>query len=338
LTKPTKKAAPKKAAKAEAPTPLNFRTLDRGGLFAGVPAQLYHEDPLPTPSLSNHFLATLHEKSPRHAWIGHPRLNPAWRRRPSTDGQDFGSAAHAAVLGAGRVKIIEAKNYLSDFAKTARKQAYLNGEVPVLKPRWELIQEMRRVLLAKLSSLESTIPNVFDERWQGRPEVMAAWQEDGLWCRALADYWIKPQPEFRFAPDGLIVDYKTTAESAMGEDWPRTLYGMNGDYQPVWYRHGFNMAMRQGDPDTPRPNLPRFIYIVQENVEPFASEFFELSAVADEHARGKMVDAFWRAAACFKLGEWPDYPARLNKIEPPQWLLQREEFRRVASTVMQRGI
>ena len=337
MTKP-KKAAPKKAASAIVNPAALFRTLEAGGVFGGVRADFYHSDPLPKPSVSSHFLATLDTKSPRHAWVGHSRLNPAWTRRKSTDGQDFGSAAHAAVLGAGRVKIIDARNYQTDFAKTARKQALLNGEIPVLQPRWETIQEMKRVLLAKLSSIDSPIPNVFDKQYQGMPEVMAAWLEDGIWCRALADFWIKPQPAFLFAPDGLIVDYKTTAESAAGEEWPRTLYGMNGDFQPVWYRHGFNMAMRQGNPDTPRPKLPRFIYVVQEIEEPFASEIFELSDVATEHARAKMINAFWRAKVCLDTGEWPDYPSRINKIDPPQWQLQREEFRRVASTVMQGGI
>ena len=59
----------------------------------------YHADVgSPVPSLSSSIANVLISRSPLHAWMAHPRLNPDWRPEPWNKRLDFGTFAHKLLL------------------------------------------------------------------------------------------------------------------------------------------------------------------------------------------------------------------------------------------------
>src|SRR5262249_14947890 len=92
----------------------------------------YLADPAPVPSASGGILSTLLDRTPRHAWTAHPRLNPHWE--PDNDSKyDIGSAAHEMMLGGSdRIVVVEADSYRTKDAQTARDEAYAAGKTPLL--------------------------------------------------------------------------------------------------------------------------------------------------------------------------------------------------------------
>lgn len=65
-----------------------------------ISVEEYHADPCAAPSLSSTLAGLLLNRSPRHAWTAHPRLNPEHQSKDSKT-FDIGRAAHRAVLGKG---------------------------------------------------------------------------------------------------------------------------------------------------------------------------------------------------------------------------------------------
>src|SRR3972149_4631152 len=57
----------------------------------------YIRDPAPEPSLSASVAHLLLTRSARHAWLAHPRLNPAWAPE-ATEQTDLGTLAHAGPV------------------------------------------------------------------------------------------------------------------------------------------------------------------------------------------------------------------------------------------------
>src|SRR3990167_1259095 len=92
------------------------------GIVDGLPIADYIKDPAPQPSLSASLAHVLLTRSPKHAWLAHPRLNPAWEPDESEARQDIGTIVHALLLegDASRVVVIEAEDYRTKAAKEAR--------------------------------------------------------------------------------------------------------------------------------------------------------------------------------------------------------------------------
>ena len=80
--------------------------IETAGVYQ-MPAEEYHADPCPEPSLSASLIKTLLARSPLHAWHEHPRLNPNVVKEERKE-YDRGSAAHALLLeGEDRMAVIE---------------------------------------------------------------------------------------------------------------------------------------------------------------------------------------------------------------------------------------
>jgi len=75
------------------------------GIFADISANDYHADPCPTPSFTQSIAKLILDRSPRHAWAAHPRLNPKWV--PDEDTKfNIGNTAHLRLLGRGKEIVI----------------------------------------------------------------------------------------------------------------------------------------------------------------------------------------------------------------------------------------
>ena len=117
-----------------------------------IPAEIYHADPCPEPSLSSSVATALIDRSPRHAWQAHPRLNPVHEPDNRQD-FDLGKAAHALLLeGRDVAEIVDAADYRTKAAREARDAAYAAGKTPLLAHQWQDVEAMIKAAIAQLAA------------------------------------------------------------------------------------------------------------------------------------------------------------------------------------------
>ena len=278
---------------------------DQQSLTAGIydiPAQVYHADPCPAPSLSSSLAQRICLHSAAHARQAHPRLNLD-AEPENNEAFDIGRAAHALLLeGSTAVTVIDAKDYRTNVAKDARDQAWARGLTPILAPRWNDVQQMVTSLRLQLAQhQDSGSAGMF---LNGEPERTLVWQEDGygVWCRARLD-WLRQTPLS-------VDDFKTTSGSANPEVWSRSMFQNGWDIQAAWYLRGLQILT--GHPAT-------FRYCVQETYPPYACSVISLGPDALMLAEKKCLYALdiWRA--CLTSGDWTGYPRQTCYATLPPW-------------------
>lgn len=277
--------------------------IDQPGVYE-IDAAVYRADPCAAPSLSSSVAKVILDRSPRHGWLMHPRLNPAAEPRRSRS-FDLGSVAHALVLQSGdKVQVIDADSYRTKAAQEQRDAAHAGGRVPVLVGEWEAACTMAAAARAQLARHQ----DASDAFLAGRPEQTLIWQEGDVWCRARLD-WLP-------AGGNVFYDYKSTAGSANPEHWGnRQLWDLGFDVQDAFYRRGIAAALGI--------DKPIFRFVVQENEPPYALSVIELTPAARDMADRKAEQAigWWRW--CMRTGKWPGYPARVAYVDPPPWAENR---------------
>src|SRR3990167_5327922 len=107
-----------------------------------VPAEQYHADPCPAPSLSCSIAELFITACPALARFNHPRLNPGYQ--PEHEEKfDLGSAAHAMTLNDDRAfEIIDAADWRTKEAKAQRDAARAAGKIPLLTAQYERTRAM----------------------------------------------------------------------------------------------------------------------------------------------------------------------------------------------------
>jgi hypothetical protein len=92
-----------------------------------VPADQYHADALDDtrPSLSASLACVLLAKSPAHAYVQHPRLNPDFAQPDAKKAWDLGTVAHSLLLeGYANVHVVEGvTDWRTKDAQAERDQA-----------------------------------------------------------------------------------------------------------------------------------------------------------------------------------------------------------------------
>lgn len=283
------------------------------GLYADVSTETYHADPCPEPSLSSSIAKLMLARSPAHARLAHPRLNPE-QREETGDRLDFGSVAHALMLGDDRgVCVVEADSYRTKAAKDQRDEARANGQIPVLADKYERALAMVAAGRAQLDRHE--------EAWEafksgyGKAEQTLIWRdgpESGrIWCRARID-WLPNN-------GNVIWDYKTTGAGADPDNWVRTMLNTGGDIQAGFYRRGVEKQLGI--------EAPHFRFVVQETEAPYALAVHELDphflGVAFRKADAAVENWSW----CLRHDRWPGYAGRVHYLECPPWEANRWEDR-----------
>ena len=173
-------------------------------IHTDILAAEYHADPAPEPSLSSSVARILVERSPRHAWHAHPRLNPDFE--PDADGTarpNLGAAAHAVALECDwdRIVFVEAPDWRTKAAKEARSDAILAGRIP-------LLEKNRQQVTGMVAGLAPLLPE------PRTAEATLIWREaNGAWCRV--------RPDAIAAWGAVIVDVKTTTMAATPGGWGR---------------------------------------------------------------------------------------------------------------------
>ena len=265
--------------------------LSQPGLYH-LPSSVYHADPAPEPSLSHSMARILLDRSPRHAWTAHPRLNPNFEPDPPTQAKEDGSILHALILGAGeRVTPIRANDYKTRAARDARDEARALGKMPILEEHLAELQDCA-------ASVRKQIAEDPDLAWflepDGESEVTLLWQMGPVWCRGLAD---RINRRLR-----RIGDLKSTIMSAKPDDiGPKIARDYAG--QDFWYRLGAETLLPTPDGGEPW----RFTFIAFERDAPFCISAHELPQPVMDFAKERMFQAVRTWATCLITDEWPGY-------------------------------
>jgi len=263
----------------------------------------YHADPCLKPSLSSGVARTLGERSPRHAMLKHPRLNPDFVPENKRM-YDLGRAAHAMLLEDSEAKIalLEHKDYRTKIAKEERDLAYNNDMTPLLEKEYYPLKQMIDVAKQKIELTE--FKGILQS---GKSEQSLIWQmENGVWCRGRADL-ISDQNNWN-----VIMDYKTTT-IAHPEVWIKG-HIMDYVFQAYFYLEGYRIITG---------NEASFFFFVQENTPPYDCSVIGLSE--ELLAIGKiMVEnavEIWRY--CIKHNRWDGYSMATHYAPAPYWALTK---------------
>ena len=260
-------------------------------IHTDIAAAVYHADPAPEPSLSSSVARILVERSPRHAWHAHPRLNPDFEPDRGSDAAAIGSAVHAVALECDwdRIVFVEAPDWRTKAAKEARSDAILAGCIP-------LLEKNRQQVTGMVAGLAPLLPE------PRTAEATLIWREaNGAWCRVRPDA-IAPR---------LLVDIKTTTMVATPDGWGR---------RQMWEYTMQCGLYRRGYARTHLDVLPAWRFVVQEQTAPYAAAVFAFDneALAYCDALAERAIEIW--GACMSSGEWPGYAAGAHVAEMPAWM------------------
>jgi hypothetical protein len=287
---------------AAVPAPEASVRIPRPGVYR-LPPEVYHGDPAPEPSLSAGVLTTLLARSPMHARARHPRL-----AGPLVADQgrclELGSAAHELFFGLDehRVEVVEAASWRSKAARALRQEARNRGKAPLLPH--ELARLLAMVEAAKAQLARSRIPQAFDLA-AGEAELSLFWREDvpgGVPERPAArggGVWLRCRPDWLSHDRRLLLDYKTTARPI--PDWSRwTAKELLLDVRAAFYCRVVRRVLGV---------QPRFAFVVQETVPPFALAVVEVPKPVLEAAERRVEEGIATWARCLARDEWPGYGA-----------------------------
>lgn len=269
------------------------------GFHADVPEAEYHAHP---GSLSQSG-AKLLLRAP--ALFRHEQQNPTHKKA-----WDFGSAAHALILGRGMESIYVAPfddwikrkgpdggcQYTSD----ERTIAHEDGLNPILPKDWDVICQMADVL--------SEHPLAMRLLSDGQPEV-SAWcvdEQTGVLRRARFD-WLGTT---------ILSDYKTST-TADPRAFARTAPDYGYDVQAAWY---LDIAADLGHP------AEAFAFIVQMKEPPYLVEVVELDEASVERGRRRYRRALELFRTCTESGQWPGFQTNTDftTVRVPDWALREE--------------
>ena len=276
-----------------------------GAMTPGIhdmPAEQYHADPCPMPSLSNSIAQILISRSPMHAWMAHPKLNQNFQPDESSR-MDLGSAAHAILLENdwAIVEEVVADDWRTKAAREKRDEIRARGKYPVLSKHYAALRQM--VPVAHMCIEASELAGIFDE---GEAERTLCWRESGVWMRCRMDWR---------STDGLVVlDYKT-CQCAEPEAFSRQIINMGYDMQAAFYLRGHRAT--GGSPHA------KFVFLAQEIEPPYACSLVGVapSLMALGDMKVERAVQLWRR--CIETNNWPAYPARIAWAEVPEWAERR---------------
>lgn len=279
-----------------------------------MPAERYHADPCVEPSLSNSIAQVLLDASPRHAWLAHPRLNPAFEREESAR-LDLGTVAHTLLLGKGRDLVeVDADAWTTKAAKERRDAARAAGRTPILTKDADRARAMERAAREQLALIEGA-ERAFHPL-DGLAETVLVWRDiAGPWCRTMID-WTSTD-------ETVVWDYKTTSASAHPAGLGRRIADMGYEVQAAFIERGsiqINPAFA---------GRLAFRFVFQEIDPPYLLSVVELDAAGLEIGRKKVAWAMETWRRCLSTGNWPGYPARIATVEYPvfaeqQWLAREQ--------------
>jgi hypothetical protein len=288
--------------------------------FYDMPAEAYHADPAPTPSLSSGFLSKIVTGTVAEAFNSHPRLNPE-REEKDNRKFDLGSIAHTLVLGKGcEIEVIDAADYKAKAAQTARAEALANGKQPCLVGVFEKAEAMKVALFEQLADFPDELETFTDDA--GVSEQAGFWREPVLIGGVERNMWGRALFDWRHASKPIIRDYKTYngERGADPEGFIKGLINGGRDIQDPWYSRGL-AAIMGGDLTWEDVD---FRFIVQDPNPPYLISIVALDDRRWSAERCRWAVDRWGAAAGAAL--WRGLSPITHYVSPPTYArIQWEE-------------
>jgi hypothetical protein len=172
------------------------------GLHDGIPSDVYHADPCPTPSLSSGVLRTIIAKSIEHAALEHSRIGG--QKREAKPAMTLGSIVHSLLAGENSDLVLgNFDSFRSKASQEWKQEVEASGKTPVLERDLEDARPVANAIREKAAIGITNDPFVAT----GRSEVTAIWKEGDVYCRARYDRLV-------IDPNGYadIWDWKTIAD------------------------------------------------------------------------------------------------------------------------------
>ncbi|MGI4942844.1 MAG: PD-(D/E)XK nuclease-like domain-containing protein, partial [Janthinobacterium lividum] len=283
------------------------------GLY-DMPADVYHADACPEPSLSAGMIGDL-LTAPAKCWDASPRLNPAWEPPEGQEKFTIGTVSHLVHLEpeklADAVVVVEARDWKGKAAQAARTEAADAGKIAILA------KHMRDVLAARRAFLAS--PLTRGAFTGGKAEQSLFWRHPryGFWCRCRPDYLADSR--------AYMADYKATA-NADPRQFGKHAYQMGYHRRAAWYAEGARAVLGV--------RSIRYLFCNQETKRPFLTSVVELDLNALEAGQAENDAAAAIFDRCLRTGEWPGYrsPATPDRdtsfVEAlPTWALMQSDNR-----------
>lgn len=272
------------------------------GIYNNMSEAEYHADPCIMPSLSSSIAKVIYSKSPAHAYLKHPRLNPNYAP-DSNDTYDVGKVAHAMLLedSEASLVIVEANDWRTNAAKEAREQAKASGKIPLLRKQAEEVMKMVDVARSSLRNSE-----LFELIQSGNAHAEQTMIDvvDGVWMRARVD--------MISADRKIILDYKTTGNSAKPDAFARgAMINFGYDIQAAMYLMLNERLTHHSD--------TKFVWLVQECEPPYACSLIGAGLSVLDVGRMKLDVAISRWKECMRSGDWPGYGARIAWVDCPSY-------------------
>lgn len=276
--------------------------IDKPGVYFDMDAAKYFADCCPEPSFTQSIAKVLLDKSPRHAWLKSPQLNPDWTPG-ETEGYDsdraIGNAAHAYMLGRGKhVEVMKFTNFRTKDAQEIRDEAMDAGRVPILPHHNE--RALAMVDAAREQLYERGYDRMFDSAI-GDSEVVIVACRTGLWLRSMVD-WLSHG-------NLTVVDYKTGGMNCSPHAIDAKMKSGGVEIQAAMHE----LILDTIDPEN--AGRRQHIFVFQENDEPYALNAFPLSEEWLTMGRKQLAMAFVTWRGCMLSKEWPLYPT--DAVCPP---------------------
>lgn len=260
------------------------------GLYDEIPEEEYHAD---RRSLSVSGAKSLLQAPALYQWrLDHPEQR---------DYFDFGSAAHAYMLGTGReVRLVpDVISWRTSAAQEQRDAIRAEGAIPVLEPDWQKIEDMGEALTRH--KMASTLLS------DGKPEVSmyAVDPHTGVLRRGRVDY----------LTEEVVVDYKTASSAEPGA-FAAACARYGYDMQAAWYLDVLEaLGEARGG----------FAFVVQEKDPPYLVEVYTLDELAEERGRRRNRRALDLFRECSETDSWPGYTGQdYTELSLPSWALREE--------------
>lgn len=265
----------------------------KAGLYDDIPEGEYHSD---RNSLSVSGAKVLLKAPALFKW---QQDHPVHR-----DVFDFGSAAHALVLGAGMesIYVTPAEEFRTKEAKAEKAEAQRVGLSIVTPSDWLKVCDMADAL-----SSHRLATHLLSE---GKPEVSAYALDEPT--------GVIRRGRFDWLGSTILTDYKTALTS---EPTAFVKAAVNFGYhmQAAWYT---DLARDLGHP------AEAFAFIVQEKEAPYLVTVIELPTELVAIGRARNRRALERFRDCTESGLWPGYIPDDTFAQPaaPRWALYQEDY------------
>lgn len=270
------------------------------GLYLDIPAAVYHADPCDEPSLSSSIANLLLAKTPAHARLAHPRLNPAFKESP-TSAMNLGAVAHEILLGKGGGFMVSPfDDYRTKDARAWRDATIASGRTPIKDDDYTAACQMAQAIRRRLAETQEAGRAFL----VGDAETVIVWKEMFVTCRAMID-WLD-------LDDLAIYDLKTTGTGLSDRALQAKIAG-GLDLQAAFHLRGLEHV----HPEVAGRMVWRWGFI--EDEEPFESRVIEMDAMtrAFGDRKAALAIATWRQ--CLTLDRWPGYPRSVERLPYPAW-------------------